>query len=88
MTTVEAMAGGSVPIVIDRAGQKEIVRDDVDGFRWSTPAQLIERTVQVAGDEALRARLAASSIERAQAFSEDAFADRWHAIVAKHHLLG
>ena len=33
-------------------------------------------------DDALRARLAASASERAQQFSEDAFADRWHAIVA------
>lgn len=88
MTTVEAMAGGCVPVVIDRAGQKEIVRDGVDGFRWSTPAQLIARTVEIAGDETLRARLSASSVERAQAFSEDAFADRWHEIAAKHSLLG
>jgi glycosyltransferase involved in cell wall biosynthesis len=88
MTTVEAMAGGCVPVVIDRAGQKEIVREGTDGFRWSTPAQLIARTVEVAADETLRARLSASSVERAQAFSEDAFADRWHEIVAKHSLLG
>jgi glycosyltransferase involved in cell wall biosynthesis len=88
MTTVEAMAGGCVPVVIDRAGQKEIVRDGVDGFRWSTPAQLIDRTAEIASDDALRERLALSSVERAQAFSEDAFADRWHAIVAKHSLLG
>jgi glycosyltransferase involved in cell wall biosynthesis len=88
MTTVEAMAGGCVPVVIDRAGQKEIVREGIDGFRWSTPAQLVARTVEVAADEALRARLSASSVERAQAFSEDAFAERWHEIAAKHNLLG
>ena len=88
MTTVEAMAGGCVPVVIDRAGQKEIVREGVDGFRWSTPEELVARTVEVAQDEALRARLAASSTERAQQFSEDAFADRWHAIVDAHDLLG
>ena len=44
MTTVEAMAGGCVPVVIDRAGQKEIVREGVDGFRWSTPDELVGRT--------------------------------------------
>ncbi|MCW2777498.1 MAG: glycosyl transferase group 1 [Frankiales bacterium] len=87
MTTVESMAGGCVPVVIDRAGQKEIVREGVDGYRWETPEQLVARTVEVAQDEALRARLAASATERAQQFSEDAFADRWHAIVAKHGLL-
>ncbi|MDP3711105.1 MAG: glycosyltransferase [Mycobacteriales bacterium] len=88
MTTVEAMAAGCVPVVIDRAGQKEIVREAVDGYRWQTTEQLVERTVAVASDEALRTRLATSAIERAQVFSENAFADRWHAIVAKHSLLG
>jgi glycosyltransferase involved in cell wall biosynthesis len=77
MTTVEAMAGGCVPVVIDRAGQREIVRDGVDGFRWSTPDQWAERTVQVATDDALRARLAASAVARAGEFSEEAFAKRW-----------
>ncbi len=88
MTTVESMAGGCVPVVIDMAGQKEIVREGVDGYRWSSPEQLVDRTVQLAGDEVLRERLATSAVERAQQFSEVAFADRWHAIAAKHSLLG
>jgi glycosyltransferase involved in cell wall biosynthesis len=88
MTTVEAMAGGCVPVVIDRAGQKEIVRDGVDGFRWTTAEQLIERTVEVAEDSALRSRLAASAVARAHLYDEPAFADRWHAIVDQHKLLG
>jgi glycosyltransferase involved in cell wall biosynthesis len=88
MTTVEAMAAGCVPVVIDRAGQKEIVRENVDGFRWTTPDELLALTAEVATDEALRARLAAAAVTRAQEYSEDAFADRWHAIVDKHHLLG
>lgn len=87
MTTVESMAGGCVPVVIDRAGQKEIVREGIDGFRWSTADQLIARTVQLAGDDALRARLAASSAARAHDYDEQAFADRWHAIAAAHGLL-
>jgi glycosyltransferase involved in cell wall biosynthesis len=80
MTTVEAMAGGAVPVVIDRAGQREIVRDGVDGYRWSTREQWAERTVRVAGDDALRARLAASAVGRASDFSEEAFAKRWREI--------
>ena len=82
MTTVEAMAGGCVPVVIDRAGQREIVRDGVDGFRWSTSEQWAERTLRVATDEALRARLAASAVARAAAFSDAAFAERWREIAA------
>ncbi len=87
MTTVEAMAGGCVPIVIDRAGQKEIVGENVDGFRWTTPEQLQQRTAEVAADEHLRERLSAAATVRAQEYSEDAFADRWHSIVDKHGLL-
>jgi glycosyltransferase involved in cell wall biosynthesis len=81
------MAGGCVPVVIDRAGQKEIVRENVDGFRWTTPTQLLARTAEVAADEHLRSRLAAAATHRAQEYSEDAFADRWHDIVDKHRLL-
>jgi len=81
MTTVEAMAAGCVPVVIDKAGQREIVRDDVDGFRWTTLPQLESRTRQVMTDEALRTRLGAAAVARAQIFSEDAFAARWHALM-------
>lgn len=83
MTTVEAMAGGAVPIVIDRAGQREIVREGVDGFRWSTREQWADATVRVATDDALRARLAASAVERAGDFSEEAFAKRWREIAGE-----
>jgi glycosyltransferase involved in cell wall biosynthesis len=83
MTTVEAMAGGCVPVVIDRAGQREIVRDGVDGYRWATPEELAERTVRVATDDALRARLAASAVQRAGDFSEEAFAKRWREIAGE-----
>ncbi len=80
MTTVEAMAGGCVPVVIDRAGQKEIVREGLDGYRWSTPEQLVERT---AGSPATR-RCARGSRRppasaRADDFERGAFAERWRA---------
>jgi glycosyltransferase involved in cell wall biosynthesis len=88
MTTAEAMAGGCVPVVIDRAGQQEIVRNGVDGFRWDSDAQWRIRTVQVATDEALRATLSASAIERVQRFSDDAFALRWAELAKTYDLMG
>ncbi len=87
MTTVEAMAGGCVPIVIDKAGQREIITPGVDGFRWSTPQQLMNQTERVAGDEELRARLSAAAMARSGVFSDEAFADRWRQIVAENGLL-
>jgi glycosyltransferase involved in cell wall biosynthesis len=80
MTTVEAMAAGCVPVVIDKAGQREIVRHGVDGYRWSSLDELESYTRSLARDESLRERLAASSVERARAFSEEAFAARWSEI--------
>jgi glycosyltransferase involved in cell wall biosynthesis len=87
MTTAEAMAGGCVPIVIDAAGQREIVRDGVDGFRWSSFEELAERTRRVATDEPLRSRLAASAVRRAQDYSDAAFATRWREIAGRRGLL-
>jgi glycosyltransferase involved in cell wall biosynthesis len=82
ITTVEAMAAGCVPVVIDKAGQREIVRHGIDGYRWTTLGELEALTRMVAGDEALRARLAPAAVERAAAFSEEAFATRWREIAA------
>jgi glycosyltransferase involved in cell wall biosynthesis len=87
MTTVEAMAGGCVPVVIDKAGQKEIITPGVDGYRWQSPQQLKELTARVAGDEALRARLSEAAIARSATFSDEAFAGRWQRIASTSHLL-
>ena len=87
MTTAEAMAGGCVPVVIDRAGQREIVREGENGYRWSTPAELMAKTVRVATDDALRARLSAAAVLRAQDFSDEAFATRWRTVAATRGLL-
>jgi glycosyltransferase involved in cell wall biosynthesis len=86
MTTVEAMAGGCVPVVIDRAGQREIVRHGLDGYRWTGPEQLASFSRRLAAEDGLRGRLAASAVGRAQAFSDAAFADRWRGIAARHRL--
>jgi glycosyltransferase involved in cell wall biosynthesis len=83
ITTVEAMAAGCVPVVIDKAGQREIVRHGVDGYRWETLGQLEALTRRLATDEGLRERLAAAAVERAADFSEEAFAARWRQIAAR-----
>jgi glycosyltransferase involved in cell wall biosynthesis len=87
MTTAEAMAGGCVPVVIDRAGQREIVHEGENGYRWSTPAELAEKTVRVATDPGLRARLSEAAVRRAQDFSDAAFAERWRTVVGRRGLL-
>jgi glycosyltransferase involved in cell wall biosynthesis len=86
MTTVEAMSGGCVPIVIDRAGGREIVRHLVDGIRWNSPRELLDYTELVSRDEGLRSRLAHSAMQRAYDFSDEAFAASWRKLAAQYGL--
>jgi glycosyltransferase involved in cell wall biosynthesis len=81
------MAGGCVPVVIDKAGQREIITPGVDGYRWLTPAQLMDETVRVGQDGELRARLSTAAQQRSATFSDEAFAERWRKIVAENGLL-
>jgi glycosyltransferase involved in cell wall biosynthesis len=76
IVTVEAMAAGCVPLVADTGGQREIVRDGIDGWRWSTLEELADMTRRVAADDALRRRMAVEARSRAQAFSSTLFVSR------------
>ena len=76
ITTVEAMASGCVPIVIGIAGQLEIVQDNIDGFHWKTEEELINRTLRVMRNDALRSRLSSEGMERAKNFDQQKFRER------------
>ena len=76
ISTVEAMAAGCVPIVINKGAQPEIVQHGESGFVWNTPQELESYTLLVAQDDALRARLSRAARARAQVFSRQMFARR------------
>ncbi len=80
MTTVEAMGAGCVPVVIDRGGQAEIVTEG-SGFKWTTPAELVARTEELARNPDLLERMAQAARQRAAYFYTDAFRERLRAIV-------
>jgi len=82
ITTAEAMAAGCVPVIIDKAGQRETVRHGIDGYRLSTMDELASYTQSLACDAPFRQHLTASAVERAKEFSEDAFTARWAEIEA------
>ncbi len=75
ISTVEAMAAGCVPIVINRGGQREIVQHGVSGFLWDTLDELKEYTLTVARDEQLRERMSLAARRRAQDFSREKFVE-------------
>ena len=73
ISTVEAMAAGCVPIVIDKGGQPEIVQHGESGFVWRTILDLQQYIALLVGDQALRGRMSAAARARAQAFSAPSF---------------
>ncbi|MGM0365300.1 MAG: glycosyltransferase [Actinomycetota bacterium] len=83
ITTVEAMASGCIPIVIDKGGQKEIIRDGIDGFLFSGPRQLKSTTVKVIRGQYDRQALRKNALERAKMFSSQNFSKKLLEIVRK-----
>ena len=83
ITTVEAMASGCVPVVIDKGGQPEIVTKE-SGFIWSTRDELITHTKELIQNEELLKSLAGNSVERSKYFSREKFKDRFKSILDKY----
>jgi glycosyltransferase involved in cell wall biosynthesis len=81
ISTVEAMAGGCVPIVIRKAGQRETVVHGTSGLHWRNLEELQRRTWDVVLKPELRARLSEGARSRSEAFSEASFERRLRELV-------
>lgn len=73
ITTVEAMAAGCVPIVINLGGQKEIIDNGISGFLWNDLEQLKRLTLKVIKDSKLTLRLSKIAQEKSKKFSKEKF---------------
>lgn len=73
IATVEAMANGAVPIVINAGGQPEIVEDKMSGFLWNSAEELVSKTIDIIENESLRREISAKAVKRAQKFSREEF---------------
>lgn len=72
ISTVEAMGAGSVPVVINAGGQREIVEEG-SGFLWDTIGELQDKTEKLIEDEALLKKMSQSAEQRAQFFAGNRF---------------
>jgi glycosyltransferase involved in cell wall biosynthesis len=81
IATVEAMAAGSVPVVINKGGQQEIVDHGVNGFLWNSLEELREYTIQLAKNQTLRLRMSDAARVRAGCFSRERFVEDFRALV-------
>jgi glycosyltransferase involved in cell wall biosynthesis len=77
IATVEAMAAGCVPVVINKGAQNEIVEHGISGYLWDELEQLKEYTLLLARDESLRRRMSEAARERARLFSVEAFQEKF-----------
>lgn len=73
ITTLEAMSSGSVPVVINAGGQREIVTEGENGFLWDSLDELIEKTELLLKDEKLWEKVSKKAVLRSKDFSKDHF---------------
>lgn len=76
ITTVEAMAAGCVPVVINKGGQREIVQHGVNGFLWNNLGELAEHTKRLAKDDGLWKRMSEAARTRAREFDRRKYVER------------
>lgn len=74
ITTVEAMSAGVVPVVIDAAGQAEIVEQGRNGMRFSSLDGLVNMTRWLVDAADRRGEMSVAARERAHDFAWPAFA--------------
>lgn len=76
MSTAEAMAYGTVPVVIRAGGQPEVVEAGVSGFHWTNVDELQARTLELIADPVLREQMGRAARKRSRVFSREEFRSR------------
>lgn len=83
ITTVEAMAAGAVPVVINLGGQPEIVDQQENGFLWNTVEELVDYTNDLIDDKKLMEKFSKKAIIKSKKFSEDKFKQQILGLIKK-----
>ena len=73
ITTVEAMAAGCIPVVINRGGQKEIIRNGYDGFLFSSLEELKDVTIKIITGKINIDEIRKNAVESCRRFSSNNF---------------
>ncbi len=83
ISTVEAMAGGAVPVVINLGGQPEIVEQGINGFLWNSENEFLRYTKDLINDSKLMNKLSREAIKRSKEFSKEKFCENILELVSK-----
>ncbi len=73
ISVVEAMAGGAVPLVVNKGGLPEIVEDGKNGFSWEDLNELVEKTQKLIDDPTLLTKVSKQALVRSKDFSKEKF---------------
>ncbi len=73
ITTVEAMAAGCIPVVINKGGQKEIVREAENGFMFEDFNELKEKTLEAIKNPEKLVSMMETAKKDAKMFSNEVF---------------
>lgn len=81
ISTVEAMAAGCVPIVVNCGGQIEIVENEKTGFLWDSIKDLERFTTLLVDNPSLRSKLAQNASLASHKFSKIRFAEKINKLI-------
>lgn len=73
ISTLEAMAAGAVPVVINKGGQVEILGQSFSECLWSDKVECLNKTLALIKNEARRQELAKLVEQRSEYFSKEKF---------------
>ncbi len=73
ISTVEAMGGGAVPVVINAGGQKEVIEQGVSGYLWDDESALIQKTLDLIDKAEKLREMSEKAIISAKKFAERDF---------------
>jgi glycosyltransferase involved in cell wall biosynthesis len=73
ITTVEAMSAGCIPVVINKGGQKEIIKDGVDGFFFESLEELLKITIDIIRGKVDSGLIRRNAVINCQRFSNKRF---------------
>jgi glycosyltransferase involved in cell wall biosynthesis len=79
ISTVEAMAAGSVPVVFAGGGQMELVESGSNGYAWRTLTELQQATLSLIRSPELCQQLARAAAKESERFSTSQFEQRLQA---------
>ena len=73
ISTIEAMASGAVPVVINKGGQREVLGESLEDLLWTSKEEALNKTINLITNKKEIEEVSKKVIERSQNFSKDKF---------------